>query len=114
ALGLGPDGRSLFLANGGNNAVVVIALRSPGRRRSRVIGSIPTAWYPGGVVTDGRRLYVASVKGIGSRVRTAGHKGWHVTDQLGSVSAVAIPSAAVLRRYTAQVRADSRLSDILR
>jgi YVTN family beta-propeller protein len=113
AVALAPNGRNLYVASAGSNAIMVIALRGPGRQRSRVLGSIPTAWYPGGVVTDGRRLYIAAVKGIGSRLRPPGRKAWHVTDQLGSLAAVEIPSAVVLRRDTAQVRMDSRVSEIL-
>ena len=37
----------LFVANGGNNAVAVIALAAGPGESSRVDGFIPTAWYPG-------------------------------------------------------------------
>ena len=34
---------------------------------SRVEGFIPAGWYPGGVVSDGKNVFVANVKGVGSR-----------------------------------------------
>ena len=77
AVALSPDGRTLYVANGTGNCVAVVI--AGGRRRaarspvgaptpSRVAGMIPTGWYPGAVrlSADGKRLFVANVKGHGS------------------------------------------------
>ena len=110
ALALGKDGKTLFVANGGNNAVAVVAL---GARR-KLEGFIPTAWYPGALVTDGKFLYVANVKGLGSRNPRADKKGWNSHMHLGTVSKVEIPAAQTLKEYTRVVNTDARVPQMLR
>ncbi len=78
-LALAPDQRTLFVTLGGLNAVAVIALEDTGATRgkdgdddddddkaaaSRVVGLIPTGWYPNAVSVsaDGRRLVVVNGK----------------------------------------------------
>lgn len=132
ALAFRPDGKTLFVANGGNNALAVIALDTSGGK-SQVRGYIPTGWYPGGVVMDGKRLFVANVKGLGSRGveeekgeklskgssvrvrnRPSNARGWNVYDYLGTVNRIPLPVGAELAAYTAQVRRDARVPEILR
>jgi DNA-binding beta-propeller fold protein YncE len=63
ALALSGDGRTLYVSNGGANDVAVIRLASkPGA--SRVVGLIPTGWYPTALAAraDGRALYVVNGK----------------------------------------------------
>ena len=62
ALALAPDGRSLLVSNGGENAIAVVALGAPGQ--SRVVGLIPTGWYPTGVAMrpDGGQIYAVNGK----------------------------------------------------
>ncbi|MBN2580186.1 MAG: gamma-glutamyl-gamma-aminobutyrate hydrolase family protein [Pirellulales bacterium] len=66
ALAFGPEGKRLYVSNGTNNAVAVIAFDPP---KSRLLGFLPAGWYPAGLVYDPQRhqLCVANVKGIGSR-----------------------------------------------
>ncbi len=112
ALALGSDGKTLYVANGGNNAIAVVALN--GRRGGSVVkGFIPTAWYPGGIATDGSNLYIANIKGLGSRFHDPNQKAWQIYALLGTVSRVEIPSGAMLTKYTAQVRADSLVPHVL-
>ena len=59
ALALSPDGQTLYVTNGGENAVAVVAL---GKAGGRVTGLIPTGWYPSGVAAAGGRLYVVNGK----------------------------------------------------
>src|SRR3989442_4761789 len=58
ALALSPDGRTLYVAMAGSNAVAVVRL---GAKGMRVAGLIPAGGYPTGVAAsgDGRTLYVA-------------------------------------------------------
>ncbi len=89
-LALSPDHRSLLVANGGENAVAVIALDATAQgaakadadgdgddddgnpkgmsapAHSAVVGLIPTGWYPTGVVErpDAQRLYVINSKSV--------------------------------------------------
>ncbi|UCH35555.1 MAG: beta-propeller fold lactonase family protein [Armatimonadota bacterium] len=73
AVALSPDGRTLYVANGGNNAIAVVRLGAvaggpDAEETSRVEGFIPTGWYPGSVrlSADGKTVFVANVKGVGS------------------------------------------------
>jgi DNA-binding beta-propeller fold protein YncE len=80
ALALSPDGASLLVSNGGENAVAVVKLdalamnRGKSRKRadadddgavgSTVVGMIPTGWYPTAVAAslDGARIFVVNGK----------------------------------------------------
>jgi YVTN family beta-propeller protein len=63
AVAWSPDGSRLFVAEGGRNAVAVIDART-----ATVLGRIPTGWYPSALAVsgDGRMLYIASAKGLGT------------------------------------------------
>ena len=114
ALALSPDGRTLLVANGGNNAVAVVALATAAGQPSKVRGFIPTGWFPGGVCTDGKQIYIANVKGEGSHAAKEKRKSWNSRDVRGSISRVEMPDDATLARYTAQVVADARIPQTLR
>ncbi len=121
ALALSPDGRTLYAACGTNNCLAVIRLgakacAAAGAGRpaaSRLAGLIPTGWYPGAVrvSADGRKLFVANVKGIGSlsQPRPAA-EGKDSLDFLGSVTILDVPDAGRLARYTQTVNANNRLA----
>jgi len=112
ALVLGEGGTTLYVANGGNNAVAVVD--------SKARGFIPTGWYPGALATDGTYLYIANVKGYGSRnpdgakTDDKGGLAWQIHADLGIVQKVPLPSAHKLRAYTKQVREDFRVPQVLR
>ncbi|MGN6592486.1 MAG: beta-propeller fold lactonase family protein [Terriglobales bacterium] len=61
ALTLSPDGKTLYVADGGENAVAVVNVAA-----GRTEGLIPTGWYPTSVTpsADGRRLYVLNAKSV--------------------------------------------------
>src|SRR5262249_39814042 len=127
ALALSPDGGTLYVANGTNNCLAVIRLAgrssedsketvvSSGASRpahSLVAGLIPTGWYPGAVCLspDGKKLYVANVKGHGSLSQPRPlPKGKNSHDHLGSVSLLSVPDDAQLAAYTREVNANNRL-----
>ena len=60
---ISPDGKRLYVALAGLNAVAVLDARMPTRYR---YGLIPTAWYPTALAmsANGRYLYVLSTKGV--------------------------------------------------
>lgn len=62
-IALSPDEERLYVAEAGINAVAVIQLAD-----RKILGHIPTAWFPSklAVSEDGKQLYVACAKGIGS------------------------------------------------
>ncbi len=109
SLALSADGKTLYACNAGNNAVAVISLVG----KPAVTGFVPTGWYPGAVVLDGKHLYVANIKGEGSRTKKAGKDGWNTHQHRGTVSKIELPDPARLKEYTAQVHADSRVPQIL-
>lgn len=61
SLALSPDERTLYVADGGTNAIAVVDLASSGVR-----GLIPTGWYPNSisVTPDGKYFYVANSKSM--------------------------------------------------
>jgi DNA-binding beta-propeller fold protein YncE len=64
SLALAPDQRTLYVTDGGTNAVAVVHLEASGA--GRVVGLIPTGWYPDSVTVsaDGARLYVLNSKSV--------------------------------------------------
>src|SRR5262249_32107834 len=110
ALALSHDGKTLFAANGGNNAVAQLRLG----REARVEGFIPAGWYPGAVACDETYLYVANVKGQGSRTRDPKQAGFGVLGYRGPVTRVKFPDAKQLGEHTARVRKDARVPEALR
>ena len=64
ALAFDPSGRTLYVANGTQNAVAVVAF-DPADRESKLRGLVPVGWFPGALVFDARRrtLHVANIKG---------------------------------------------------
>ncbi|HKA06986.1 MAG TPA: alkaline phosphatase family protein [Gemmataceae bacterium] len=97
---------------------------------STIAGFIPTGWYPGAVMSswDGKRLFVANVKGHGALsprkadakkpdAKGEGNdpappqpKGHNSHDHLGSVSLIDLPAAEQLKKYTETVNANNRLA----
>jgi YVTN family beta-propeller protein len=59
SLALSPNGRRLYATLGGENAVAVIDVAS-----ERLLGRIPTGWYPSSVTVsaDGKKLFVVNMK----------------------------------------------------
>jgi DNA-binding beta-propeller fold protein YncE len=72
AVAVSPDGKRLYAANAGANAVAVFDVapdKSVAGRSSlpvRPLGFIPTEWYPTALTVIGQRLYVATGKGGGT------------------------------------------------
>ncbi len=110
ALALAPDESTLYVANGGNNAVAVVRLAGSGR----VAGFIPTGAFPGAIALCGERLFVANVKGEGSRATKEGQKGWHSPNERGSVSCIPGFDRATLAQWTERALRDARVPQALR
>jgi YVTN family beta-propeller protein len=65
-LAVSRDGRQLYVANAGNNDVVVIGLNGD-RGPEKMLGEIPVAWYPTSVaVGNDNTLFVTNAKGRGA------------------------------------------------
>ncbi len=107
-LATSPDGKILYVANGTENAICVIETGSP----SKILGFIPTGWFPGSLATDraGRNLYAVNIKGIGSRNQRTGRKGFNSYDYQGSVSIIPVPGEKALASFTETVHQNNSWS----
>jgi hypothetical protein len=102
---LSKDERRVYVAEAGINAVAVIDAV-----KFKVLGHIPTAWFPSQLVVsdDGKHLFIANAKGFGSGPNGGpnfkpGPEGTYVGAlQKGVVSIVRIPSDKQLANETAQ------------
>ncbi|MGI4871774.1 MAG: bifunctional YncE family protein/alkaline phosphatase family protein [Janthinobacterium lividum] len=123
-LALSADGTTLYVANGLDNAVAVVALGQAAARAgapgaSQLRGFIPTEAYPAGLALGAHELFVANLEGEGARVSTAdmraesreleplvqrGPAAYNSHHQLATVSLIALPTAGQLDRYTTRVR----------
>jgi YVTN family beta-propeller protein len=121
ALAIMPDGKTVVASNGTNNSVAVLKFEPP---NSRLLGCIPTAWYPAGVVLDGKRdeIYVANIKGNGSRNQSwKGERkikgkvvfGFNSHDHQGTVSLIKLPDGDGLAVYTKQVLENNRQTEAI-
>ncbi len=112
-LALSADGTNLFVAVAGNNAVAVVELPNAQHTNSVVQGFFPTDWYPGAVVADSNYVYVANVKGLGTRYGQPATTAYTATGfYLGTANRIPIPSAEALSKYSAQVNKNGRISQI--
>ena len=130
SLALSPDGRTLYVTNGGINAIAVVQLARHGHngdddhgdsdQGSQVVGLIPTGWYPESVSlsADGRRFFVVNGKSISGpgcidvASNTTYDSCWNGNEYVwqlekaGFLSAP-IPSGNTLARLTLQVAANN-------
>ena len=115
-LAVSADGKWLFVTNAGNNDVAVIDLASTSSAGAvpRVVGLVPTAWYPTTVTVsrDGRTLFVTNAKGLGAGPNPQGPtpfrsnvaKAQHIETMIvGTVSAIPVPEGPALAEMTARV-----------
>ena len=115
---LSRDGRTLFVANADNNSVMVADVSDAAI--TRVLGFVPTGWYPTAVaVTPGDTLVVASGKGLQSAANFPAKTATptrlfkppsfdYIGRQLhGALSFIPRMTPAELVRHTEQVRRNS-------
>lgn len=105
-LAVSPDQKRLYVAESGVNAIGVIDIPS-----LKVIGHIPTGWFPSKleVSPDGKTVVVSNAKGFGSgpnggKTFKEGKEGSYIGNLMkGTVSVMAIPSYKQLVGLTRQV-----------
>lgn len=107
-LALSPDGEFLYVAEAGVNAVGVIRLNGNGMS-GRLIGHIPTGWWPSSVQVsaDGKSLYVANARGRGAGPNPVGESRSPKFTVLGTVNIIPTPSERQLDAYTVRVYANN-------
>ena len=109
SIGISKARNELYVTCGGNNAVAVLSLG----KDAKVKGFLPTNWYPGAVRAVGDKLYIASIKGIGSRNEDP-NRGFNVHRHTGTVTVADIPGTDELKALTSKVRQLSYAPEILR
>jgi DNA-binding beta-propeller fold protein YncE len=126
SLALAPDERTLYVTNGGTNSVAVIALNQD-LDDSRVVGLIPTAWYPTSVSVskNGAMLYVVNGKSMpGPNPKACRKTFTTITDdrpcaaagqyilqlEKGGFAAIPRPDTAELRELTQQVASNNHFA----
>ncbi len=111
AIAVSPNGATLFVALGGANAVAMYDVS--GNRAARLLGLIPTGWYPTtlDVSADGKTLAVGTLLGVGSGTGRPGSiEGRYVHAVRGSVSVIPVPGEAELAGFTTAVAQNNRLA----
>ena len=111
-LALSVSGTNLYVATAGNNAIAVVELPNATHTNSLVAGFFPTDWYPGAVIADANYVYVANVKGLGSRYGQPSATSFASSSHLGTASRIPIPPADNLSKYSALVNENGRVSQI--
>jgi DNA-binding beta-propeller fold protein YncE len=109
-MALSPDEKRLYVACAGINAVAVLDAH-----KAKVLGYIPTAWFPArvAVTPDNKTLYVANAKGFGAGPNAGpnfqeGPEGTYVGDiTKGIVSIVPLGSRDQGEEHTFQVMHNS-------
>ncbi len=123
ALHLSKDGRQLFVACAGINAIAVIDLAN---HFGAIQGLIPTGWYPSDLALspDGKYLAVSTLLGVGSGWKNApinslnlsqgtqierGPTRRYVNSCRGTIHVIPVPDAAQLAGYTTAVLENNHL-----
>jgi YVTN family beta-propeller protein len=126
SLAVSPDQKTLYVGNGGMNAIAVISLL-PGQPH-RVVGLIPTGWYPQSVSIsrDGRMLYDVNSKSNpgpnpsydGTPLPTENFRAHQISNQYilqlekAGLQVLPIPDRVELARLTRQVAANNFLDTL--
>lgn len=118
-LGISGDGKTLYVANGMDNALAVVTLgkntaSNAGAEKSKIEGFIPTGAYPGGVcVVNNSLLYVANIEAEGARIPSVSEENGTVSynshRQMASVSIIPVPDKNQLKEFTKRVEETNQL-----
>jgi len=107
ALAVDPVGKRLYIANADNNDVAVVDISDDDE--CRVIGFIPTGWYPCALATsaDGKMIFIGTGKALDKFFPNAQSKTYIANLFTGHVSFVPSPDEKTLAGYTRQVLANT-------
>ena len=118
-LGISGDCKTLYVANGMDNALAVVRLgqqssSASAEKESKTIGFIPTGAYPAGIaVYRDSLLFVANIEAEGARIpsisETAGQTVYNSHRMMASVSVIPVPQKSQLKIYTETVERSNQL-----
>lgn len=122
---------SVYVANGLDNAILKIRqgvyANSRKLKSARILGLIPTEAYPGGLLVNNGKIYVANIEGSGSNVVTKGSDirgedennsikttpAFTAHRQYASVSVINVPTDQQLSQYSKEVQANNLVTKAL-
>lgn len=118
AMTIDSSGKTLYVANGLDNAIAVINLgknvASKGIGKSEVKGFIPTEAYPSGIALINQHLYITNLEAKGSRVLSEADElkradttilnAYTIHKELASFSIIPLPAATELKSMTKKVQ----------
>ncbi|MFV0590709.1 MAG: bifunctional YncE family protein/alkaline phosphatase family protein [Draconibacterium sp.] len=117
-LGITSDGKTLYVANGMDNALAVVELgkkvsSASKSNESKISGFIPTGAYPGGVcILNDTYLYVPNIEAEGARISTiseeSGMKSYNSHRMMASVSVIPVPNKSQLAKFTEKVKTNNQ------
>lgn len=112
ALVFDAQGRTLYCANASQNAVAVFEFKP---RNTKLLGLIPTGWFPGSLAFDRRqnKICVANIKNIVNkmekpRANLGNGLGFNTHQYAGSLSLIPVPPKTELPDLTQKVLANLR------
>lgn len=116
-LALDESGKTLYVANGLDNAIAVVSLSKNADNQGVgdyfVNGYIPTQAYPSGIVFNKNEMYITNLEAIGARAEhkvnevAKAEKAYNAHKQLASVSFIPLPDDILLNSYTEKVKTQS-------
>ena len=119
-LAISGNGKTLYVANGMDNALAVVTLGSNASSKSKidesvVEGFIPTGAYPGAVcLANNNLLFVANIEAEGARIADntiipSGEPAYNAHRMMASVSRIPVPGKKQLASYSERVVRSSLL-----
>jgi YVTN family beta-propeller protein len=112
-LAVSGNGKTLYVANGMENAIAVVNLGNVASLKSKTVesvvqGFIPTGAYPGAVCLVNRELFVANIEAEGARIAdntilSSGDPAYNSHLMKASVSRITIPGKKALAAYSERV-----------
>jgi YVTN family beta-propeller protein len=99
-LAFAPDGKTLYVACGGNNAVAALV---PSGKTWKVAGALPTAWFPSAIAIDNDgALRVLNIKGVGNTANRSGT--FNSLQYEGSLEKIPAPTSLQLAAGVREVK----------
>lgn len=116
ALTFDASGRTLFVANGTQNAIAVFHFDPEEKGDTKLEGLIPAGWFPGAILFDAKRngLCVANIKGLPLKPKKQGDgtQGFNSHHYHGSVSLMPVPNAEELKKLSERAAKNIRRGSI--
>jgi DNA-binding beta-propeller fold protein YncE len=115
ALAFDATGKTLYAANGSQNAIAVFHFDPEDKGDTKLQGLIPAGWFPGAVLFDPhhKSLYVANIKGLPIKPQRQGKGiGFNSHHHHGTVSMMPIPNDADLAKLSERAAKNIRRGSI--